>query len=53
MLDVLSRCFPDRMATWDSAIKEMVPSYGRSLSEDVTLFNEQFERSQKALKLES
>ena len=53
MLDVLNRCFPDRMATWDSAIKEMVPSYGRKLSEDVTLYNEQFERSQKALKLES
>lgn len=53
MLDVLSRCFPDRMAGWDSAIKEMVPSYGRSMAEDVSLFTEQFERAQKSLKLEA
>lgn len=53
MLDVLGRCFPSKMAEWDSAIKEMVPSFGRALADDITLYNEQFERAQKALKLDS
>ena len=28
MLDVLSRCFPDRMAGWEPKLREMIPSYG-------------------------
>jgi len=34
MLDVLSRCFPDRMAGWEPKLREMIPSYGKNLSDD-------------------
>ncbi len=34
MLDVLSRCFPDRMAGWEPKLREMIPSYGTTLSDD-------------------
>ena len=34
MLDVLSRCFPDRMAGWEPKLREMIPSYGMNLSDD-------------------
>jgi len=34
MLDVLGRCFPDRMAEWEPKLREMIPSYGTSLSDD-------------------
>ena len=34
MLDVLSRCFPDRMAGWEPKLREMIPSYGTNLSDD-------------------
>jgi len=32
MLDVLAKCFPDRMAGWTPQIEKMIPSYGSSLS---------------------
>ncbi len=32
MLDVLARCFPDRLGAWTPKIRTMVPSYGTSLS---------------------
>jgi malate dehydrogenase (quinone) len=34
MLDVLGRCFPDRMADWEPKLREMIPSYGMRLSDD-------------------
>lgn len=34
MLDVLARCFPDRMAGWEPKLREMIPSYGTQLSID-------------------
>ncbi|WP_448003660.1 malate:quinone oxidoreductase [Agromyces bauzanensis] len=34
MLDVLARCFPDRFATWEAKLREMIPSYGTTLSSD-------------------
>lgn len=34
MLDVLQRCFPDRVEGWLPAVKAMVPSYGTTLSDD-------------------
>lgn len=33
MLEVLERCFRDRMADWTPKIREMIPSYGLSLLE--------------------
>lgn len=51
MLEVLERCFGGRMAEWAPKLREMIPSYGQRLVKNEALFQEQWERSQKALKL--
>ena len=51
MLEVLERCFGSRIADWAPKLREMIPSYGTRLSKDANLFNEQWDRSQKTLKL--
>ncbi|MFE8697722.1 malate:quinone oxidoreductase [Cytobacillus sp. FJAT-53684] len=40
MLEVLERCFPKHMFKWESKIKEMIPSYGISLTENPELFQD-------------
>lgn len=40
MLEVIEKCFPDRLPEWEPKIKEMIPSYGVSLSENPALFEE-------------
>jgi malate dehydrogenase (quinone) len=40
MLEVLEKCFPERILEWEPKIKEMVPSYGVSLTENPRLFQE-------------
>jgi malate dehydrogenase (quinone) len=40
MLDLLERCFPDRIPAWRPALQEAIPSYGRRLSEDPALLAE-------------
>lgn len=38
MLNVIERCFPDRLKTgWSAKLKEMIPSYGQSLINDPAL----------------
>jgi malate dehydrogenase (quinone) len=37
MLTLLERCFPDRIPAWRPALREAIPSYGRSLSDDTAL----------------
>jgi len=37
MVSLLERCFPQRMAEWTPRLREMIPSYGRSLAEDAAL----------------
>lgn len=37
MLDVLGRCFPNRLAEWTPRLKQMIPSYGQSIAEDAEL----------------
>lgn len=34
MLDVVRRCFPDRLAGWEPELRRLVPTYGRLLSDD-------------------
>ncbi|WP_394555102.1 malate:quinone oxidoreductase [Agromyces sp. MMS24-JH15] len=34
MLDVLKRSFPDRYASWEPLLREMIPSYGTKLNDD-------------------
>jgi malate dehydrogenase (quinone) len=40
MLDVLERCFPDRIDGWRPALQEAIPSYGRRLADDPALLAE-------------
>ncbi len=51
MLDVLERCFPDRMAGWMPQLKRMVPSYGKKLSENPALASKTLAATQKALEI--
>lgn len=51
MIEVLERCFGSKMHEWSPKLKEMIPSYGTRLAKNSALFNEQWERSQKTLKL--
>ena len=40
MLEVLKKCFPQRIQEWEPKIKEMIPSYGVSLMENPDLLEE-------------
>ncbi|RYM05200.1 malate:quinone oxidoreductase [Sporolactobacillus sp. THM7-7] len=40
MLDVLEKCFPQQMKSWEPKIKEMIPSYGVPLVENPELIQE-------------
>jgi malate dehydrogenase (quinone) len=39
MLDLLKRCFPEKVESteWQSKLKEMIPTYGKSISQDAAL----------------
>ena len=49
MLDVLEKCFPDRLAAWKPQLTEMVPSYGGTLSSNVKTAKSTLTRTAKAL----
>ncbi|MGJ9459146.1 malate dehydrogenase (quinone) [Oceanobacillus sp. CF4.6] len=40
MLEIMERCFPEHLNEWEPKIKEMVPSYGVSLSENPEMYQE-------------
>jgi len=40
MLEVIERCFPQHIKAWEPKIKEMIPSYGVSLSKNPELIDE-------------
>ncbi|MEU0543208.1 malate dehydrogenase (quinone) [Nocardia sp. NPDC005978] len=52
MLDVMRKCFPGEFASWEPKLAEMVPSLGVKLSENQALFNEVWDWSNKALRLD-
>ena len=52
MLELLERCFGERMIDWADKIREMVPSYGVKLRNDEKLYDEMWEYTQKTLKLD-
>lgn len=54
MINVIERCFPERLATpeWQAKMKEMVPSYGQSLIEDGQLLRTVRKRTLSTLKLD-
>jgi len=51
MLDVLTRCFPGRIASWTPKLLEMVPTYGQLLSEDPKLAKKTIGSTQKVLEI--
>lgn len=51
MFDVMERCFPKLYPTWQTKLKEMVPSLGHKLSNEPELFHEVWEHGNKVLGL--
>jgi malate dehydrogenase (quinone) len=51
MLDVLARCFPDRIAAWEPKLREMIPGYGRQLSADAGVAEASLSETAKVLEL--
>ncbi|SFB92490.1 malate dehydrogenase (quinone) [Bacillus sp. OV322] len=51
MLDIINKCFPQHMNTWETKIKEMIPSYGMSLMENPDLLDEIHALTAKTLDL--
>ncbi|WKA54774.1 malate:quinone oxidoreductase [Planococcus shixiaomingii] len=52
MLEIFEKCFPQELKQWEPKIKEMIPSYGVSLSENPELFEEIHASTAKALGLD-
>src|SRR4051794_15802951 len=51
MLNLLERAFPDRIPAWRPALREAIPSYGRSLSDDPALLAEVRAETMQTLEL--
>ena len=53
MLDVISRCFAQELSQqeWQSKLKQLIPSYGKSLIEDADLLNGIRQHTHSTLKL--
>ncbi len=51
MLDVIERCFKSELPRWTPRLKEMVPSYGRSIAEDGDLCRQVRSDTAAALRL--
>lgn len=51
MLDVIARCFPDRVADWENALATMVPSYGDHVGTSKTAVTKVLGSTSKALQL--
>jgi malate dehydrogenase (quinone) len=49
MLDVIAKCFPDRMAAWERELEKMIPSYGSQLSSNKAEAKSTISRTAKAL----
>lgn len=49
MLEVLEKAFPEHIDDWKPTIREMVPSYEKSLMDDTDLLEEITEKASKAL----
>lgn len=51
MLDVLEKCFPDRIEGWRPQLTEMVPSYGGPLSDDAATAKASLARTAQVLQI--
>ena len=52
MLELLERCFGERMIDWSDKLYEMIPTYGKSLKHDERMYDEQWAYTQDKLQLE-
>lgn len=52
MLELLERCFGERMIEWGPKLYEMIPTYGKSLKRHRDLYDQQWEYTQRVLKLD-
>ncbi len=51
MLGLIEKCFPDRIEAWTPAVRDMIPSYGRQLSDDPEFARATISRTAKALSI--
>jgi len=51
MLDLIRKCFPDRLPEWEPTLQRMVPSYGSKLNADPRRAETTYEATGKALEL--
>ncbi|WP_144554549.1 malate:quinone oxidoreductase [Bacillus sp. X1(2014)] len=51
MLEVIKKCFPEHIKEWEAKIKEMIPSYGKSLMENPELLHEIHTSTERTLGL--
>ena len=51
VLDIFSRCFPEELKAWEPKIKEIIPSYGKSLTDNPALVEEIFSVTSRTLGL--
>ncbi|WP_164667259.1 malate:quinone oxidoreductase [Virgibacillus doumboii] len=51
MLEIMEKCFPQQLEEWEPKIKEMIPSYGKSLRDNPELVHEIRMNTAKALGL--
>jgi len=54
MLDVLNKCFADKMKSedWKNKLSEMIPSYGKSIIDDAELCRKTRKATAKVLGLD-
>ncbi len=51
MIGLLSRCFPKQFSSWESKLKDIVPSYGQKLNDNPALYAEVKAATDKSLGL--
>jgi malate dehydrogenase (quinone) len=37
MLDLLKKCFPEQYPGWEAELRELIPTFGKSLNTDAAL----------------
>lgn len=52
MLEVIEQCFPEQFKEWEPKIKEMIPSFGKSLMENPELLEQVHHSTAEALGLQ-
>lgn len=51
VLDIFQRCFPEQLKEWEPKIKEIIPSYGKSLTEHPELIEQIMKTTEEMLGL--